>query len=180
VAPLLKEVGHALFFFRDPFVICHSIRDLSLHPLFVVRPFVIMGKKSKKVGGPGVKRGAPDHFIGHKRTFLDSYAMLYQQALDTNKTTPCMRIAIYTDNSNTVDLFNTLHAQPLYNPLLITAVNLLLDHGVDLRVFHIPRQDNIVADALSRFRFDTVALYAPSLQIFKFQPPRLKLGAAVL
>ena len=46
-----------------------------------------MGKKSKKVGGPGVKRGAPDHFIGHKRTFLDSYAMLYQQALDTNKTT---------------------------------------------------------------------------------------------
>ena len=93
---------------------------------------------------------------------------------------PCMRIAIYSDNLNTVDMFNTLRAQPLYNPLLITAVDLLLDHGVDLRVFHIPGQDNIVADALSRFRFDTVALYAPSLQIFKFQPPRLKLGAAAL
>jgi len=91
-----------------------------------------------------------------------------------------MWIAIYSDNLNTVDMFNTLRAQPLYNPLLITAVDLLLDHGVDLRVFHIPGQDNIVADALSRFRFDTVALYAPSLRIFKFQPPRLKLGAAAL
>jgi hypothetical protein len=77
-------------------------------------------------------------------------------------------------------MFNTLRAQPLYNPLLITAVDLLLDHGVDLCIFHIPGQDNIVADALSRFHFDMVALYAPSLQIFKFQPPRLKLGAAAL
>ena len=93
---------------------------------------------------------------------------------------PHMRIAIYTDNSNTVDMFNTLCAQPLYNPLLLTAVDLLLDHGVDLRVFHIPGEDDIVADALSHFHFDTVALYAPSLQIFKFQPPCLKLGAAGL
>jgi hypothetical protein len=76
---------------------------------------------------------------------------------------PRMRIAIYSDNSNTVDMFNSLRAQPLYNPLLITAIDLLLDHGVDLHVFHIPGQVNIVADALSRLRFDTIALYAPSL-----------------
>ena len=47
-----------------------------------------MGKKTKKNQvSPGVKRGAPDHFKGYKKQFLDSQAILYQQALDNNKTT---------------------------------------------------------------------------------------------
>jgi hypothetical protein len=47
-------------------------------------------------------------------------------------------------------------------------------------VFHIPGEDNIVADALSRFCFDTLATFAPLLQTLQFQPPRLTLGAASL
>jgi hypothetical protein len=45
-----------------------------------------MAKKGKKKqGAPQAKRGAPDHFKGFKRQFLDSFAILYQQALDSNK-----------------------------------------------------------------------------------------------
>lgn len=93
---------------------------------------------------------------------------------------PGLRIVLYTDNSNTVDMFNTLRAQPIYNPLVMAAVNLALDFGVEFRVFHIPGEDNIVADALSCFRFDTLATFAPLLQTLQFQRPRLTLGAASL
>jgi len=45
-----------------------------------------MGKKgNKKVLSTGTKRGAPDHFTGLKRSFLDSQVLLYQQALDHPK-----------------------------------------------------------------------------------------------
>ncbi|KIM87300.1 hypothetical protein PILCRDRAFT_3800 [Piloderma croceum F 1598] len=45
-----------------------------------------MGKKGKKkVPGTETKRGAPDHFTGFKRSFLDSQVLLYQQALDHPK-----------------------------------------------------------------------------------------------
>jgi hypothetical protein len=48
-----------------------------------------MAKKGKNnKGGPEAKRGAPDHFRGFKRQFLESRAIIYQQALDSkgNKT----------------------------------------------------------------------------------------------
>jgi hypothetical protein len=62
----------------------------------------------------------------------------------------------------------------------LTAVDLALDNHVEFRVFHIPGEDNIVFDALSRFRFDTLAIFAPLLRILQFQPPRLTLGAEPL
>ena len=33
-------------------------------------------------------------------------------------------LLIHTDNYNTIDMFNTLQAQPSYNPLLLTSVKL--------------------------------------------------------
>ncbi|KAI5822215.1 DNA/RNA polymerase [Schizophyllum commune Tattone D] len=90
------------------------------------------------------------------------------------------RIAILTDNSNTVDMFHSLRAQALYNPILTSAVDLLLAHDVQLRVVHIPGTQNIVADALSRFD-NTAAIAAdPTITILPFIPPRLTLGAVQL
>ncbi|THH13733.1 hypothetical protein EW146_g6528 [Bondarzewia mesenterica] len=60
------------------------------------------------------------------------------------------RIIIFSDNSNTVDLFDTLRAKPVYNSLLRFTIDLLIHTGVDLRVLHIPGEMNSVADALSR------------------------------
>ena len=45
-----------------------------------------MAKKGKKnCSGAERKWGAPDHFTGFKRQFLDSQVLLYQQALDHSK-----------------------------------------------------------------------------------------------
>ncbi|KZP19211.1 DNA/RNA polymerase [Athelia psychrophila] len=90
------------------------------------------------------------------------------------------RIVIYTDNTNTVDMFNSLRADPNHNPLLLTAIDLLISHGVELRVMHVPGEANAVADALSRFNNTSALVYAPGLQVNQFLPPRLTLGAPQL
>jgi len=86
------------------------------------------------------------------------------------------RLAILTDSSNTFDMFNSLHALPAYNPILITAVDLLITSGIQLRVFHVPRGSNKVADALSRLDVVTAMQLQPGLVVTKFSPPRFTLG----
>ncbi|KAF8802435.1 hypothetical protein BYT27DRAFT_6759205 [Phlegmacium glaucopus] len=86
------------------------------------------------------------------------------------------RLAILTDSSNTFDMFNTLHALPAYNPILITAVDLLIKSNIQLRVFHIPRNDNKVADALSRLDEKTAQFLQPRMIVSNFLPPRFTLG----
>jgi hypothetical protein len=80
------------------------------------------------------------------------------------------RFIIYTDNSNTVDIFNTLRALPSYNHLLRAAVDILLDGKHDVRVLHIQGCDNVVADALSRARFQQALHLIPTLKISPFDP----------
>jgi hypothetical protein len=90
------------------------------------------------------------------------------------------RLAIFTDNGNTVSMFNSLHALPPYNPILISAVDILRTSSMQLRVFFIPGQNNIVADALSRFNDTTALQHVPALSISSFIPPRLSLVDALL
>ena len=59
------------------------------------------------------------------------------------------KLLVYTDNMNTVALFNSLWALPAYNGLLMGAMDVLLLFSVDLRVEHIPGVENVVAGALS-------------------------------
>ncbi|KAF8800943.1 hypothetical protein BYT27DRAFT_7116359 [Phlegmacium glaucopus] len=86
------------------------------------------------------------------------------------------RLAILTDSSNSFDMFNTLHALPAYNPILITAIDLLISSKIQLRVFHIPRNENKVADALSHLDNSTACRVCPGLIVTKFSPPRFTLG----
>jgi hypothetical protein len=95
----------------------------------------------------------------------------------TSLASPPRRIAIFTDSSNTVDLFHMLRAQPCYNPLLLTSVDLLLRHGHQLRVFHVTSEDNAVADSLSRLHGDLALSIVPDLSISTFIPPPIGLGA---
>jgi len=69
------------------------------------------------------------------------------------------RLAILTDSSNTFDMFNTLHALPAYNPILITAIDLLLNSGVHLRVSTFP-------EVKIRLRMLSLVLMATQLDYF--------------
>ena len=68
-------------------------------------------------------------------------------------------------------MFNSLKAQPQYNSLLTTVVNLLLLSHIQLHIFHIPGEHNVVADALSCSLFNVVHNLSPVLQIHPFTPP---------
>lgn len=86
------------------------------------------------------------------------------------------RLVTYTDNTNTVNIFNTLHALPEYNDILKSSVNTRIADSVDWRVLHVAGDDNGVADALSRHNLDRAMELAPGLVVNTFQTPRLALG----
>ena len=88
------------------------------------------------------------------------------------------RLLIYTDNDNTVAIFNTLRCLPRYNDILISAADTLIKGSLNLRVLHIPGELNHVADAISRKKFDLAQQHVPGLTISPFSPPHLPLGAA--
>ncbi|TFY74854.1 hypothetical protein EWM64_g9158 [Hericium alpestre] len=90
------------------------------------------------------------------------------------------RLLVYCDNTNTVDMFNTLHAQPPYNLLLKFAIDRLIHTGIDLHVVHLAGIDNGVADALSHFQEPCASALHPGLRTSTFLPPRDAMGASEL
>jgi hypothetical protein len=80
------------------------------------------------------------------------------------------KIVIYTDNSVTVAMFNSLRALPEYNCLLKAAVDILFECEFQLRVLHIAGEENEVADALSRADFMHALRVCPDLTIKSFEP----------
>jgi len=62
---------------------------------------------------------------------------------------PMAQVLIYTDNDNTVAIFNTLRCLPHYNPILINAADACISSNIQLRVLHIPGHLNCVADTIS-------------------------------
>lgn len=91
---------------------------------------------------------------------------------------PPQRLAIYTDNLNTVQMFDSFRASEGYDDILLRACEILLLHQIDLRVWHIPGAQNTIADALSRHLLQIVQQYRPDLVIYSFEPPHVTLGAA--
>jgi hypothetical protein len=82
-------------------------------------------------------------------------------------------VMIYTDNANTVDIFRTLRCLPHYNHLLKSAVDIVIHNDFSLRVLHVPGDQNVVADALSRVQFSVALQIEPHLRLFDFHPPDL-------
>ena len=81
------------------------------------------------------------------------------------------KILIYTDNANMVDIFRSLRCLPVYNNMLKTAVDILIANDFSLRVLHVPGDQNIVADALSRIQFSVALQAEPQLRLYNFNPP---------
>ena len=87
-------------------------------------------------------------------------------------------LLIYTDNDNTVTIFNTLQCLPQYNNILISTADTLIKGNLNLHILHIPGELNYVADAISRKKFNLAQHHVPGSTISTFSPPHLLLGAA--
>ena len=88
----------------------------------------------------------------------------------------CDCIAIYSDNTNTVDMFSSLRAKPVYNSILIAAVDFAVDNSISTKVYYVPSKQNIIANYLSRFQNAKALQLAPNMCIQLFQPPQNALG----
>jgi len=84
---------------------------------------------------------------------------------------PHQRLLIYTDNTNVVDIFSSLRCLPKFNVILKKAITLRVAANIDVRVLHVSGEQNNVADALSRARFDHAKSLSPLLTINTFTPP---------
>ena len=98
---------------------------------------------------------------------------------------PINKLTIYTDDLNTVQMFNSMSALPAYNEILKSAVDHLMmnvDNLIQLRVIHVPGHLNTIADSLSRGELHAVVDTIPGIVIDLFSPPRIRreLGAVEL
>ena len=117
--------------------------------------------------------------------YFEAMSVLSAIIYSTSLGIPLKKLVIYTDNLNTVQMFNSLSALPAYNDILKAAVDHLLSDlstPIQLRVLHVSGEDNTIADALSRGRLHTVVDNIPNIVIKLFSPPRFRResGAATL
>jgi hypothetical protein len=75
--------------------------------------------------------------------FFEALAVCSAIHILGNMPTPPPMMLVYTDNANTVAMFDSPRAKPPYNSILISAVDTLLHLNVDLRVAHIPGTHNV-------------------------------------
>ena len=87
-------------------------------------------------------------------------------------------LLVSTDNMNTAHMFDSLHTKPQYNPLLISSINARIHSSLDVRIRHVPGDNNTIADAISREKFSLARHLVPNLTILSFTPPRDALGAS--
>ena len=107
--------------------------------------------------------------------FFEALAVMSVVDAVTRLPTVPHRLLIFSDNTNTVDIFHSLCSLPPYNELLKFIISLLVKHNISLRVSHIPGTENRIADALSQFENAKVITMCPDLTISPFQPPRVSL-----
>ena len=88
------------------------------------------------------------------------------------------RLLVSTDSMDSVHMFNSCHARPSYNPLLISSIDARIHSSLDVRVDHVAGKTNTIADAISRKKFALALHLIPNLTILSFTPPRDALGAS--
>ncbi|KAJ7117924.1 hypothetical protein C8R43DRAFT_1091113 [Mycena crocata] len=154
--------------------------DASLEGLGIYFPEIGLGYQSRP---PPV---APKDIIFYFEAFCVCWCLHeIARLVRANGKVTVRKLTIWTDNSNTFDIFNSLRALPLYNEILKSAVDVLIENRFKLRVLLLPGKKNIVADALSRWDNDKAAAHhtgllidgSRPLPVIPYLPPRKTLGA---
>lgn len=97
----------------------------------------------------GIQAQPPTDYQSDRIYLLEVLAVVATLKWAAQKMWPGEHLAIFTDNSNTVTMFYSICTLPLYNPLLIHAVDILILIKIELCVYHIPGHRTTVAGHLS-------------------------------
>ncbi|KAJ6617174.1 hypothetical protein B0H10DRAFT_1769769, partial [Mycena sp. CBHHK59/15] len=104
--------------------------------------------------------------------FLEMIGILSTVHHAANLPVPPKRLLIWSDSLNSVQIHNSLAAgEPLHNSVLLAIASIIMT-GIDLHVNHIPRNQNIRADLLSRLLFKDFYRQFPSYRVHSYEPPR--------
>lgn len=114
---------------------------------------------------------APPKALSNLIFFLEALTVTSAFMLAVTTSQRPLKVIIYTDNSNMVSMFNSLHALSQYNNLLKHAVDLIISGDHELSVQFIPGHKNFVVDLISRELFDEAHKMFPLLIIEPFQLP---------
>lgn len=75
------------------------------------------------------------------------------------------KVVVFTDSENVVDLFSSHRAIDTVRQMFKTAVDLMLNFKMDIKVKHVPGERNVIADNLSRNNLSLARSNVPTLQI---------------
>ena len=108
-----------------------------------------------------------------KDTIFYFEALAVVSVVDTITKLPSIpsHLLVFSNNTNTVNIFHSLWSLPPYNDLLKFTISLLLKHNISLWVMHFSGVDNSIADSLSRFDNNKAITLCPGLTISTYQPP---------
>ncbi|KAJ3924834.1 MAG: hypothetical protein NXY57DRAFT_907728, partial [Lentinula lateritia] len=96
----------------------------------------------------GYQCSIPDDHADGKPIFYFEALTVVSAILYAIQLPSILRVFVFTDNTNTVDMFHSLKAKQLYNPLLLTTVDHTICSDAQFRVAHICGEQNGIADAL--------------------------------
>ncbi|KAJ3861561.1 hypothetical protein EV359DRAFT_84204 [Lentinula novae-zelandiae] len=96
----------------------------------------------------GYQCSIPDDHADGKPIFYFEALTVVSAILYAIQLPSILRVFVFTDNTNTVDMFHSLKAKQLYNPLLLTTVDHTIRSDAQFRVAHICGEQNGIADAL--------------------------------
>jgi len=83
--------------------------------------------------------------------YLEAFAIVAALEFAARRYQPT-NLVIFSDSLSSVQMFDSLNTQDEHrNGLVAAFVNIIQQHGIWCRVFHIPGEENKTADALSRF-----------------------------
>ena len=108
--------------------------------------------------------------------FFEALAVVSVVDAATRLTSTPSRLLVFSDNTNTVNIFYSLRCLHSYNNLLKFTVSILIKYEISLRVLHIPGVNNSIADSLSRFDNTKAITMCPHLSISNFKPSCLAMG----
>lgn len=139
----------------------------------------------------GIGMWSPELGIGHYASIhtckADSKIFYYEAYIvvcaihwaSIHSPSPCC-VIIFSDNSNTVDIFNSMKARGEFNGLLKFVVDIIMACDLDIWVIHVPGMDNVIADHLSRGRLSHVRDIDDSLMLLSYKPPMGLPGVGIL